>query len=78
LPRRFASSIGIGMQSPKPGTRPRRHGIDVKEMPSLRDRWAHASVDEFSNDDVYRDLDTIQRFAMIIDARDTLIEEQKA
>lgn len=42
----------------------------VKEMRSVRDRWAHASVDEFSNDDVYRDLDTIQRFAMIIDARE--------
>ena len=24
----------------------------VKEMRSVRDRWAHASVDEFSNDDV--------------------------
>ncbi|MBZ5619496.1 MAG: DEAD/DEAH box helicase family protein [Acidobacteriia bacterium] len=47
----------------------------VKEMRSVRDRWAHASVDEFSNDDVYRDLDTIQRFAMIIDARDALLEE---
>lgn len=47
----------------------------VKEMRSVRDRWAHASVDEFSDDNVYRDLDTIQRFAMIIDAREALIEE---
>ena len=47
----------------------------VKEMRSVRDRWAHASVDDFSNDDIYRDLDTIQRFALIIDAKDTLIEE---
>ena len=47
----------------------------VKEMRSVRDRWAHASIDEFSQDDIYRDLDTIQRFAMIIDAKDALIEE---
>jgi len=47
----------------------------IKEMRSVRDRWAHASIDEFSQDDIYRDLDTIQRFAMIIDAKDALIEE---
>ena len=47
----------------------------VKEMRSVRDRWAHASIDAFSQDDIYRDLDTIQRFAMIIDAEDTFIEK---
>lgn len=47
----------------------------VKEMKSVRDRWAHASVDNFSKDDVYRDLDTIQRFAIIIDAKDALVDE---
>lgn len=47
----------------------------VKETRSVRDRWAHASVEVFSNDDIYRDLDTIQRFALIINAKDSLIEE---
>lgn len=47
----------------------------VKEMRSVRDRWAHASVDEYSKDDIYRDLDTIQRFVMVIDGKEALIEE---
>jgi superfamily II DNA or RNA helicase len=47
----------------------------VKEMRSVRDRWAHASIDNFSDDDIFRDLDTIQRFGIVIDARDALIDE---
>ena len=44
----------------------------VKELMSVRNRWAHASVEEFSRDDVYRDLDTLQRFLMVIGASEQL------
>jgi superfamily II DNA or RNA helicase len=47
----------------------------VKEIRSVRDRWAHASVEAFSDDDIYRDLDTIQRFSLVINARESLIED---
>jgi ATP-dependent helicase HepA len=39
----------------------------VKEMLTVRNRWAHAGSNGFLMDDVYRDLDTLQRFATIID-----------
>ena len=34
----------------------------IKEMQTIRNRWAHTSVQAYSKDDVYRDLDTLQRF----------------
>ncbi len=47
----------------------------VKEMLTVRNRWAHANTEGFPIDDIYRDLDTIQRFAGVIGANDKLIQE---
>ena len=47
----------------------------VKEMQTVRNRWAHANVEGFPIDDIYRDLDTIQRFAGIIGADDAFIQD---
>ena len=47
----------------------------VKEMQSVRNRWAHASSQGVSDDDQYRDLDTIQRFAQIIQADTEFVHE---
>jgi hypothetical protein len=47
----------------------------VKEMATIRNRWAHVSVKEFSQDDNYRDLDTLQRFASVIEADISFIEK---
>lgn len=38
----------------------------VKEMQTVRNRWAHANVAAPSPDDAYRDLDTIQRFVTAV------------
>jgi ATP-dependent helicase HepA len=38
----------------------------VKEMQTIRNRWAHRTEAGYSKDDVYRDLDTLQRFARLI------------
>lgn len=46
----------------------------VKEMITIRNRWAHAQASGFSDEDIYRDLDTIQRFAVVIGADDSLIQ----
>ena len=47
----------------------------VKEMQTVRNRWAHPNVEGFPVEDIYRDMDTIQRFAGIIGADDAFIEE---
>ena len=47
----------------------------VKEMQTIRNKWAHASAEGFPLDDVYRDLDTLQRFAKVIEAEETFIQE---
>ena len=47
----------------------------VKEMLTVRNRWAHASPEGFQFDDIYRDLDTLQRFTQIINADEGLIKE---
>jgi superfamily II DNA/RNA helicase len=52
----------------------------IKEMQTIRNRWAHQSSEGVSTDDLYRDLDTLQRFLLIIEAgQETiqLIEEEK-
>lgn len=46
----------------------------LKEMQTVRNHWAHASVEEQSSDDTYRDLDTLQRFCTVIGASDDLID----
>ncbi|MCX6054224.1 MAG: SNF2-related protein [Chloroflexi bacterium] len=50
----------------------------VKEMQTIRNRWAHASTEGFTPDDVYRDLDTLQRFNQIINADKNMIDELKS
>ncbi|MDD3847155.1 MAG: Swt1 family HEPN domain-containing protein [Syntrophorhabdaceae bacterium] len=40
----------------------------VKEMSEVRNRWAHMTTEEVPPDDIYRDLDTLQRFASAIEA----------
>ena len=50
----------------------------VKEMQTIRNRWAHASVQEFPRDDVYRDLDTLQRFLAVIGASEDLRDRVRA
>jgi hypothetical protein len=40
----------------------------LKEMISIRNRWAHRNSNPVSYDDLYRDLDTIQRFLKMINA----------
>jgi SNF2 family DNA or RNA helicase len=47
----------------------------VKEMPSVRNRWAHIPSGGYFEDDIYRDFDTTQRFLKIIDADKKTIEE---
>lgn len=50
----------------------------VKEMQTIRNRWAHATTEGFPLDDMYRDLDTLQRFATVIGADDTLVQEVRS
>jgi superfamily II DNA or RNA helicase len=54
-------------------TREDRHF--VKEMQTIRNKWAHIGTNGFSFDDVYRDLDTLQRFVMVIEGDDALVQE---
>ncbi len=50
----------------------------VKEMQTVRNRWAHAGTEGFPLEDVYRDLDTLQRFATVIEAEAAFIQEIRA
>jgi ATP-dependent helicase HepA len=50
----------------------------VKEMQTIRNRWAHAGTEGFPIEDVYRDLDTLQRFSTVIGADDILLQEVRA
>lgn len=50
----------------------------VKEMQTIRNRWAHTTPEGIARDDVYRDLDTMQRLAFIIEADDLFIQEIKS
>uniref|UniRef100_A0A7V4G6K1 Helicase n=1 Tax=Desulfobacca acetoxidans TaxID=60893 RepID=A0A7V4G6K1_9BACT len=47
----------------------------VKEMQTVRNRWAHAGSESFPYDLVYRDLDTIQRFASMIESPGDMISK---
>ncbi|HUT13705.1 MAG TPA: helicase-related protein [Thermoguttaceae bacterium] len=49
----------------------------LKEMCSVRNRWAHVAMAGISDDDAYRDLDTLQRFAAAIGAENDTIEAIK-
>jgi ATP-dependent helicase HepA len=47
----------------------------VKEMQTVRNRWAHAGTEGFPVEDVYRDLDTLQRFVAVINGNECLLQE---
>lgn len=47
----------------------------VKEMQTVRNHWAHTDTEGFPVDDIYRDMDTLQRFAVVIGADNTLIQD---
>lgn len=49
----------------------------LKEMQTIRNRWAHIDSKGINKDDQYRDLDTIQRFLVMIDANEELINNVK-
>ena len=50
----------------------------LKETQTIRNRWAHATTEGPPLDDVYRDLDTLQRFATVIEANEALIQEVRS
>ena len=45
----------------------------LKELQSVRNRWAHQSLEEVSGDDRYRDYDTLGRILRLIDADQALL-----
>lgn len=47
----------------------------VEEMQTIRNRWAHAGSEETGQDDLFRDLDTMQRLATAMDADSSFIEK---
>lgn len=49
----------------------------LKEMQTIRNRWAHAIPEGFSVDDLYRDFDTVQRFSAIIGATEDFLQTVK-
>ena len=51
----------------------------AKEMFTIRNRWAHLSANtELDADDVYRDVDTLQRFLDTLGADASILDEVKA
>jgi ATP-dependent helicase HepA len=54
---------------------PREARNYVKEMQTIRNRWAHRSGDALPPDDMFRDLDTLQRFLEAIHADKDLINK---
>ncbi|MBL0225250.1 MAG: DEAD/DEAH box helicase family protein [Geobacteraceae bacterium] len=50
----------------------------LKELQSVRNRWAHQTGEEHSRDDKYRDLDTVQRFIETISKNTALIQQIKS
>lgn len=49
----------------------------VKEMQTIRNRWAHIDNQDVDLDDAYRDIDTIYRFLQIFSVDDEVIYEIK-
>ena len=49
----------------------------VKEMQTIRNRWAHIDTQDFIFEDVYRDIDTLQRFLQILTVDDGILSEVK-
>lgn len=55
----------------------KEHRNYLKEMQTIRDKYAHPGTYELSKDDIYRHLDTILRFLNGIEASPELISELK-
>ncbi len=49
----------------------------LKEMQTVRNRWAHVDASGIETEDVYRDLDTIQRVVSLFGKKNTLVAEIK-
>ena len=49
----------------------------LKEMRSVRNRWSHTGASSYPKEDIYRDLDTINRFAKEIGADTSLLNNIK-
>jgi superfamily II DNA or RNA helicase len=47
----------------------------IKEMQTIRNRWAHATSQGFPAEDIYRDLDTMQRFSIMLKASEELVQK---
>lgn len=47
----------------------------VKEMQAVRNKWAHIGTGDVPKDDIFRDLDTLQRFIRLIKPDDKLIKK---
>jgi len=47
----------------------------VKELQTIRNKWAHAGSEKVSNDDLFRDLDTMQRLATAINMDKGVIDK---
>jgi hypothetical protein len=50
----------------------------IKEMQHIRNKWAHAAGHPPEAEDIYRDLDTLQRFLTAINASSALVESVKS
>ncbi len=50
----------------------------VKELQTVRNKWAHMAAEETPASEIYRDADTLGRFLDLIDADTSLIEAVKA
>ncbi len=49
----------------------------LREMRSVRNRWSHAGASSYPKEDIFRDLDTLNRFAKEIDADTSLLNNIK-
>jgi len=50
----------------------------LKEVLMIRNRWAHAAIDAYPKEDIYRDLDTLVRFLVAFEAEDSLVEKARS
>ena len=47
----------------------------VKEMQTIRNRWAHSDMNGLDKDDIYRDIDNIQVFVSLLNANEKVCVE---
>lgn len=61
----YGTSLGLASED--------RHFVN--EMQTVRNRWADATTEGQSFEEIYRDLDTLQRFSVVIGADEEIIQE---